>query len=83
MIMKNNELKQIAQAALKSEYGFAPAKNQITLLEANENGTYIMFEVNGKVYKFNSHISTYGDMSTVFAGAGTISRCDENGFRLY
>lgn len=80
--MKNNELKQIAQAALKSEYGFSPAKNQITLLEANDNGTYIMFDVNGNVYQFNSYIVIIGDMSPVFAGKGTISRCDENGHRL-
>lgn len=80
--MTNKEFKTIAQTALKSEYGFAPAKNQITLLEANSDGTYIMFEVNGKVYQFNSHICTYGGMRTVFAGADTISRCDENGYRL-
>lgn len=80
--MTKNEFKTIAQEALKSEYGFAPAKNQITLLEADGNGTYIMFEVNGKVYQFNSHICTYGGMRTVFVGAGTISRCDENGCRL-
>lgn len=80
--MTNNEFKTTVQNALKSEYGFAPAKNQITLLEAHSDGTYIMFEVNGKVYQFNSHICTYGGMKTVFVGAGTISRCDENGCRL-
>ena len=37
------ELKEIVAEAMKSEYGFAPRKNEITLMEANDTGTYINF----------------------------------------
>jgi hypothetical protein len=64
------ELRKIAQRALESEYGFAPALNAITLLEANGEGTYILFSVNGKEYRFNSDIR-HGD---VWVGSGTIEK---------
>lgn len=50
------ELRKIAQRALESEYGFAPAMNNIVLLEANGEGTYILFSVSGKEYCFDSHM---------------------------
>lgn len=67
------ELKHIAQEALKQEYGFMPKQNDITMLEACSDGTYILFHVNGIEYSFNSFIinGTYDD---VWAGAGTIER---------
>ena len=67
------ELKKIAQLALDSEYGFAPALKEITLLEASD-GTKIYFKVNGKEYNFTSHINTYGGMETIWVGAGTIEK---------
>lgn len=70
-----NELKQIIRTALKAEYGFAPATNKITLLEANDDGTYIMASINGKEYQFNSYICTqHGLEGTVWCGSGTITR---------
>ena len=68
------ELKKIAQLALDSEYGFAPALKEITLLEASSDGTKIYFKVNGKEYNFTSHINTYGDMDTIWVGQGTIEK---------
>lgn len=77
--MKTNvELKRIASEALKNEYGFAPAQKDIVLLECNRDGTYIMFEVRGKQYQFNSYIMTVaGCEGTIWAGNGTISRYND------
>ena len=50
--------------------------NGITLLEANESGTYILFNVNGRAYRFESYIMSFeGAFRAVWTGAGTISRC--------
>lgn len=64
------ELKQIAHEALVSEYGFAPAMNNIILLEANGEGTYIRFMVKGHEYRFDSTLF-HGD---VFCGNNTITK---------
>lgn len=70
------ELKRIAQSALKSEYGFQPALNNITLLEASNNGTYILFEVSGNTYRFDSHTMGNGFPfpDSVWCGKGTIQK---------
>lgn len=52
------ELKIIAQAALKNEYGFQPALKEVTLLEANSGGGYILFEVNGHEYRLYKSLVT-------------------------
>ena len=70
----NKELKVIAITALKNEYGFAPKQSEITLLEAHDNGTYILFRVNGKEYSFNSHIITIAGTETVWCGNGTVDK---------
>ena len=68
----NTELKNIAKMALKSEYGFTVSKlSDITLLEADGDGLYILFEVNGNEYKFNSY--TMG-IHGLWVGKGTITR---------
>lgn len=75
--MKNktkNELKTIAQRALKVEYGFAPCKTDIILLEAYGDGTYILFEVSGNEYSFNSSLASDG---SVLCYKGTISRVED------
>lgn len=64
------ELKKIAHEALVSEYGFAPAMNNIILLEANGEGTYIRFMVKNHEYRFESTLSH----GTVFCGNNTISK---------
>lgn len=64
------ELRKIAQRALESEYGFAPTLNAITLLEANGEGTYILFSVKGEEYRFNSDIRH----GAVWVGSGTIEK---------
>lgn len=69
--MTNLELRSIIQNALYNEYGFAPNKKEITLLEANDDGTYILFRIGKKEYRFNSfEIGGLG----VWAGEGTIDR---------
>ena len=52
--MIKRELKRIAKEALIREYGYGPAMKDITLLEANELGQYILFSVNGHVYSWDS-----------------------------
>ena len=69
--MTKAQLKRIACEALYSEYGFAPATNKIVLLEANGEGTYILFEVNGRPYRFDSITLTDG---SVYCGKNTITK---------
>ena len=72
--MTKRELKHIAQQALDSEYGFS----DITLLEANDNGLYILFSVRGKEYSFRSHYLSYGKgedrINTIWVGPETIEK---------
>lgn len=72
--MKKQELRRIAQQALTNEFGFSPALNSITLLEANDAGTYILFNVNGRGYRFESYEFNEGGVKAVYVGPGTISR---------
>ena len=65
------QLKYIAQRALYSEYGFAPAQADIILLECDGDGTYILFEVHNHMYSFNSYIFSE---SSVWTGTGTITK---------
>ena len=68
------ELKAITYEALKSEYGFAPAKSNIVLLEAAGDGTYILFRVGNKEYRFDSFIAHIGGMETIWCGSGTLEK---------
>ena len=70
------ELRTIAKEALKNEYGFAPATKDIVLLEAYGDGTYILFEVKGNIYRFESRYS-HGIHNGVWVGKGTITREDD------
>lgn len=70
----NRELKNIAVTALRDEYGFAPKPSDVILLEASGDGTYILFRVAEHEYRFNSYISHYGDMETIWCGKGTITK---------
>lgn len=72
--MTKTTLKKIAQTALESEFGFAPAISNITLLEANGEGTYILFSVKGKDYRFESRLLLD---KTIWVGKGTIERVTE------
>lgn len=74
--MTKVELRKIAQQALENEYGFAPALNQIVLLEANGEGTYILFEIKGKEYRFDSRLLHDGFNGFIWAGSGTIERME-------
>lgn len=69
--MNKNELRKTAQLALESEYGFKPALNEIVLLEASDDRTYILFEVRGHEYSFNSYLFIDG---SVWCGSGTITK---------
>lgn len=72
--MKTADLKKIAQGALASEYGFAPALESIRLMESNDNGTYIAFTVKGRYYSFRSYRWADG---SVWVGSGTIEKQPE------
>ena len=73
---RKQEIIRIAQKALMNEFGFSPALNNITLLEASGDGTYILFNVSGHVYRFESYLMEFGDdFKPVWVGPGTISRC--------
>ena len=43
--LNKNELKKIAQIALKKQYGFQPALKNIVVLEATGDGSYILLEM--------------------------------------
>ena len=47
-----NKLKQIIQAELKNKYGFAPSKNNIIIIDSNDDGTFILFNINDIKYRF-------------------------------
>lgn len=68
------ELLSIVVTALESEYGFKPKKSDITLLESSGDGTYILFRVRHKEYRFDSYISHIGDMESLWCGSGTIEK---------
>lgn len=72
--MTKQELKRIAQEALDSEYGFKPALDRITLLESNDDGTYIAFTVRGRYYAFRSYRWASGE---IWCGSGTIEKLPE------
>lgn len=71
MRMTNTQLKRIAQSALGSEYGFAPKVSDIILLESYTDGTYILFEVDGHQYRFESYVCRFGG---VWVGPNTIKK---------
>lgn len=77
--MNKDKIKSTLVDALKSEYGFAPYKSDIVLLEAGtQEGlcTYCLFEVRGKQYSFNSSVSNVAGLKTVWVGKGTIRRVE-------
>ena len=67
-------IKHIARRALELEYGFAPALSAITVHESSPDGARILFEVNGKKYRFDSYKTCVDGMDAVYIGPGTISR---------
>ena len=74
MLRSNQNIKRIVQCALKSEFGFAPTLSAIKLHKSLPDGTHVLFDVNGKKYRFDSYTSNIGGMETVWVGAGTIRR---------
>ena len=72
----NTQLKKIVQTALESKYGYAPSLKDIILLEATGTGEYILFEINGQEYSFNSYMMGEGHPFpySVWCGKGTITR---------
>lgn len=44
--------KLVASAALKIKYGFGPAPDQVTLLESDGDGNYILFRVGEHEYRY-------------------------------
>lgn len=74
--LTKTQLKAIAKMALKSEFGFTVSKlSDIVLLEADGDGQYILFEVNGNTYRFNSRKTYFGEL---WVGKGSITRVEED-----
>ena len=69
--MNKTEIRKTAQLTLESEYGFKPALNDIVLLEASDDRTYILFRVRNHEYSFRSYLFTDG---SVWCGSGTITK---------
>ena len=69
--MNNKIIKETAQEALDCEYGFKPALKDITLLEASDDRTYILFEIKGRQYRFSSYKFSNG---AVWVGPGPIEK---------
>ena len=74
---KIKELRYIVKSALKNEYGFEPTLRDTIILESNETGTYILFRVNGRHYKFLSKFVTIEGIKTIWTGNGTIKKIPE------
>lgn len=76
--MTNTELRHIAKEALDVEYGFSPKLTDIRLLEANDNGLYILFSVKDSEYRFDSRYFPigYGEsrINTIWCGKGTVEK---------
>lgn len=73
--LSKTELKNIAKQALKAEYGFTVSRlSDIILLEADGDGLYILFEVNGNEYRFKSYSM---GINGRWVGKGTITRVEE------
>ena len=75
----NTEIKRTAQAAVRAYTGVEPKLSQITLLEASDDRTYILFRVCDIEYRFNSYIcdrysDKYGDHECIWVGDGTVER---------
>ena len=70
--MTYTNIKKTAQAALKSEYGFAPCLKNIVIQEASFDGTYIRFRVGIHMYRFNSYRLPDG---SVRVGTGALEKC--------
>lgn len=72
-MMKKSELKTIAQRALESEYGFAPCKNKITLLEVGESnrGLYILVEIGVNEYRIDTFLK---GINGYYVGKGIVEK---------
>lgn len=67
------DIKRTAQAAIRSYTGTEPKLSTITLLEASDDRTYILFRVCDIEYRFSSYICDRRTDS-IWVGDGTIER---------
>ena len=75
----NTEIKRTAQSAFHFFCGVEPKLSQITLLEASDDRTYILFRIADIEYRFESYIcerytDQNGDHECVWCGDGTVER---------
>lgn len=80
MKYSNYEIRRTAMAAFEFYTGARPKPSEITLLEASDDRTYILFRVRDIEYRFTSYIcdrytDSIGDYhECVWAGDGTLER---------
>lgn len=85
MTYTKTDIKKTAQAAIRAFTGMEPKLSQITLLEASDDRTYILFRVSDIEYSFNSYIcdhftDKYGEHECVWVGDGTVERIGRRTF---
>ena len=74
------EIKRTAQAAIYAFTGMEPKLSQLTLLEASDDRTHILFRVNDIEYSFNSYIfgrfigADGKECESIWCGDGTVER---------
>lgn len=51
--MRKEKLLNIVTEVCNENFGFAPSKSKIHLMESDEVGHYIMFSVGGVIYQIN------------------------------
>lgn len=74
--MKKKDIKYIVKASLKNKYGFEPKLREIELLKYNKTGTWVIFKINNRYYRFVSRIIKVNGVETVYIGDGTVKMLD-------
>lgn len=72
--IRRKDVKYIVKASLKNKYGFEPKLREIELLKYNKTGTWVIFKINNRYYRFISEIIIVNGKETIFTGDGTVKR---------
>lgn len=70
----NSQLKETCAIAFESNFGIRPKNKDITIIDKNDNRTYMIFTVGNHLYKFSSY--TFMD-EAVWCGNGTVVKIDD------
>ena len=70
--IRRKDVKYIIKASLKNKYGFEPKLREIELIRYNKTGTWVIFKINNRYYRFISRIIKVNGVETVYTGDGTV-----------